>query len=68
LAQRPKKGYNWIWKANSNWGGGGIIYFCQGFLPCMMPSMDGWWDGWMDRSRDEKSFTKQNDHDVLYYM
>jgi hypothetical protein len=32
---------------------GGVIYFCQGFLPCMMPSMDGWWDGWMD----EKSFT-----------
>jgi hypothetical protein len=21
--------------------GWGIIYFCQGFLPCMMPSMDG---------------------------
>jgi hypothetical protein len=21
---------------------GGVIYFCQGFLPCMMPSMDGW--------------------------
>ncbi len=20
---------------------GGAIYFCQGFLPCMMPSMDG---------------------------
>jgi hypothetical protein len=20
---------------------GGVIYFCQGFLPCMMPSMDG---------------------------
>jgi hypothetical protein len=20
---------------------GGFIYFCQGFLPCMMPSMDG---------------------------
>ncbi len=27
---------------------GGVIYFYQGFLPCMMPSMDGWWDGWMD--------------------
>ncbi len=23
---------------------GGVIYFCQGFLPCMMPSMDGWMD------------------------
>jgi len=23
-------------------GGGGVIYLCQGFLPCMMPSMDGW--------------------------
>jgi hypothetical protein len=22
--------------------GGGVIYFCQGFLPYMMPSMDGW--------------------------
>jgi hypothetical protein len=27
---------------------GGIIYFCQGFFPCMMPSMDGWQDEWMD--------------------
>jgi len=26
----------------------GVIYFCQGFLPCMMPSMDGWWDEWAD--------------------
>ncbi len=42
---------------------GGVIYFCQGFLPCMMPSMDGWRDEWMDG----KSFTK-NDHNVLYYM
>ncbi len=32
---------------------GGVIYFCQSFLPCMMPSMDGWRDGWMDA----KSFT-----------
>jgi hypothetical protein len=32
-------------------------YFCQGFLLCMMPSMDGWME----------SFTK-DDHDVLYYM
>jgi len=22
-------------------GGGGVIYFCQGFFPCMMPSMKG---------------------------
>jgi hypothetical protein len=22
--------------------GGGVISFCQGFLHCMMPSMDGW--------------------------
>jgi hypothetical protein len=27
---------------------GGVIYFCQGFFPCMMPSMDGWRDRWMD--------------------
>jgi len=25
-----------------------VIYFCQGFLSCMMPSMDGWWDKWAD--------------------
>jgi hypothetical protein len=25
---------------------GGVIYFCQGFLLCMMPSMNGWRDGW----------------------
>ncbi len=24
-----------------------VIFFCQGFLPCMMPSMDGWQEGWM---------------------
>jgi hypothetical protein len=30
--------------------GEGVIYFCQGFLPCMMPSMDGWWDGWMEKA------------------
>jgi hypothetical protein len=35
----------------------GVIYFCQGFLPCMVPSMDGWME----------SFRK-NDHNVLYYM
>jgi hypothetical protein len=29
----------------------GVIYFCQGFLPCMMPFIDGWWDGWMKASR-----------------
>jgi hypothetical protein len=32
------------------WG----FYFCQGFLPCMMPSMDGWRDGWMDGKLHEK--------------
>jgi hypothetical protein len=30
--------------------GGVGIYFCQGFLPCMMPSMDGWRDGWMEKA------------------
>ncbi len=29
---------------------GRVIYFCQGFLPCMMPSMDGWRDGWMEKA------------------
>jgi hypothetical protein len=29
--------------------GGGVIYFCQGFLPCMIPCMDGWRDGWMKK-------------------
>ncbi len=33
---------------------GGVIYFCQGFLPCMMPSMDGWRDEWMDGKLHEK--------------
>jgi hypothetical protein len=32
----------------------GVIYFCQGFLPCMMPSMDGWQDEWMDGKLQEK--------------
>jgi hypothetical protein len=36
--------------------GGGVIYFCQGFLPCMMPSMDGRGDGWMEKaSRPRRS-------------
>jgi len=47
--------------------GGGVIYLCQGFFPCMMPSMDGWWDGCMDESHDEKSFMKNNDN-IFYYM
>jgi hypothetical protein len=49
----------------------GVIYFCQGFLPYMMPFINGWqdeWmDGWMDGSHDEKSFTKNN-HNILYYV
>jgi hypothetical protein len=56
--QHMRKGGGW---GVGGWGG--VIYLCQGFLLCMMPSMDGWMDG----SRDEKSFTK-NDHDVFYYM
>jgi hypothetical protein len=32
----------------------GVIYFCQGFLPCMMSSMDGWRDEWMDEKLHEK--------------
>jgi hypothetical protein len=32
---------------------GGYL-FCEGFLPCMMPSMDGWRDGWMDGKLHEK--------------
>jgi hypothetical protein len=27
---------------------GRVIYFCKGFLPRMMPSMDGWRNEWMD--------------------
>jgi hypothetical protein len=36
---------------------GGVIYFCQGFLPYMMPFMDGWRDGWMDGKSFTTSFT-----------
>ncbi len=43
-------------------GGGGVICLCQGFLPCMMPSMDGWMDDGTD------GWKKLHDHDVLYYM
>jgi hypothetical protein len=32
----------------------GVIYFCQGFRPCMMPSMDGRRDEWMDGKLHEK--------------
>jgi hypothetical protein len=42
-------------------GGGGVIYFCQGFLSCMMPSMDGWWnrwiDGWMEKASRKTTMT-----------
>jgi hypothetical protein len=37
-------------------GGGGFIYFCQGFT-----GMDDRTDGWME------SF-KKNNHDIFYYM
>jgi len=33
---------------------GGVIYFCQGFLSYMMPSMDGLWE----ESCDEKASQK----------
>ncbi len=50
---------------------GGVIYFCQGFFPCMMASMDGWrdkqMDEWIDEPHDEKNFMKNN-HNVFYYM
>ncbi len=29
---------------------GGVIYFCESFFPCIMPSMDGWQDGWMEKA------------------
>jgi hypothetical protein len=56
---------------------GRVIYFCQGFLPCMMPSMDGWRDGWMDgrvtwchpwMDDETDGWKKLRDHNVLYYM
>jgi hypothetical protein len=34
---------------------GGVIYLCQGFFPCIMPSMDGWQDGWMDEWMEKAS-------------
>jgi hypothetical protein len=37
---------------------GGPIYFCQGFLPFIMPSMNLRQDRWMDGSRDEKASLK----------
>jgi hypothetical protein len=42
---------------------GAVIYFCQGFLSYMMPSMDGWWDGWMD---GWKASRKRPRHLLLY--
>jgi hypothetical protein len=64
LVTREIATYSWYWYQNFEGAppgpgmpfldsdtcarGRGVIYFCQGFLPCMMPSTDGWRDGWMD--------------------
>ncbi len=49
---------------------GGVIYFCQGFFPYMMPSMDGWWDEWMDgwTSHMKKLHKKQPQCPLLYVI
>jgi len=50
--------------------GRGVIYFCQGFLPCMMPSTDGWQDGWMDGRVTwwKKLHEKQPQRPLLYVI
>ncbi len=44
-----------------------VIYFYQGFLPCIIPSIDGWQDGWMDGWVMWKSFMKNNQN-ILYHI
>ncbi len=44
----PEAGHAFPRQRHLRRGAGGFIYFCHGFLLCMMPSMDGWWDGRMD--------------------
>jgi hypothetical protein len=39
----------------------GVIYFCQGFLPCMMPSMDGWTGHVMKRASGCNSGPREHD-------
>jgi hypothetical protein len=36
---------------------GGFLNFYQGFLPCMMPSMDGCRDEWMDGWKASQKMT-----------
>jgi hypothetical protein len=51
---------------NNTCADGGVIYFCQGFFPCMMPSMDGWRDGWMDGWK--KLHAKWSQRPLLYVI
>jgi len=37
----PGAGHGFPRQRHMRRGGGWVIYFRQGFLPCMMPSMDG---------------------------
>jgi hypothetical protein len=64
--KRPETGAGHAFPRQQHMCRGGLIYFCQGFLPCMMPSMDGWRDGWMTGRMD--GWKKLHDHDILYYM
>jgi hypothetical protein len=50
----PGAGHAFPTQQHMRRGGRGFIYFCQGFLPYMMPSMDGWRDEWMDEKLHEK--------------
>jgi hypothetical protein len=49
-------------------GGEGGSYFGPGFLPCMMPSMDGWRDEWMDGKLHEKRPRRPLLYVVLYMV
>jgi hypothetical protein len=41
LGVPPRPGMPFLDSDTCTEGVGGVIYFFQGFLPCMMPSMDG---------------------------
>jgi hypothetical protein len=53
----PPPGARHAFPRQRHMGRGGVIYYCQRFLPCMMPSMDVWWDEWIEKASRKTTTT-----------